>query len=340
MSPEELAAGNQASVGENDEVAARYAGKKLLAPCGAHEGIKFITVVTASAQLTTLAAREDLREALLGILVAAGEEVAGSLYEGSGFGQFLILGGVDHDGFAHITEKVIEPIISAGVGALHGARPYTYVCTGVENPLEFQDVMPVQIDTERRVPSVRELLEAGEGPKLEVKGSAYLNVNRWLGGDGEREESDDVFLSGVVRAVVGMLNGEGGEVVIGAVEAHRYAEADLSPYAMVGGFACIGVNPEYGDGKPDWDRYALALADKLNAAIEPPPSGLISIVRDSVEERELATLRVAETNAAWFYLKRDPRFYVRTDNATKVLSGPAADVYRAGNPRAQRTPRR
>ncbi|MGC1166735.1 MAG: hypothetical protein WA862_11570 [Solirubrobacterales bacterium] len=333
MTVEELTRGNEATKGLNPAIAKDYAERSILAPCPRHDGIKFIIVVTATAQLTTMAARRALRDGLLGILLEASPRVASSLYEGSGFGQFLILGGVAHDDFGYITTDVIEPIIASKLGAHHGARPYTYLCTGTSNPLEFEDVMPVPETAARRSPSVEELLKEPEGLTLEVKSSSFVNVDRWLLGDGNLEASDEVFDKGVAKAVLGMLNAEGGEVVIGAIEKGKYPGVDLSQLPSVGEYACVGVDLEYGEVAADWDSYALHLGDKLNSAIEPPPTGLISIVRSCVAEKDLAVLRVGATSGSWFYLKTDPRLYVRTGNATHVVSGPTADFYRAAKAR-------
>jgi hypothetical protein len=329
MSIEELTRGNEAAKGLDPKFAKNLVGRNLLAPCARHDGIKFIVVVTATAQLTTMAARNALRDGLLRILAKAAPQVAGSLYEGSGFGQFLILGGVESDGFALITTDVIDPIIASELGAHHGARPYTYVCTGTTNPLEFEDVMPVPEAAAQRIPPIVELLREPEGMRLEVKTSAFVNVARWLHG-GALEADDETFKKGVAKAVVGMLNAEGGIVVIGAAEKGRLELQDAPP---VGDYLCPGVDLEYGIVAPDWDSYALHLTDKLNSAIEPPPTGLISIDRSPVEGKDLAVLRVAQTSGSWFYLKSDPRLYVRVGNSTRAVSGPEADVYRAARSR-------
>jgi len=333
MTIEELTRGNEAAKGLNAVVAENYVKRHILAPCPRHDGIKFIIVVTATAQLTTMAARNALRDGLLDILTKASLRVAGSLYEGSGFGQFLILGGVDHDGFGYITTDVIEPIIASELGAHHGARPYTYVCTGTSNPFEFEDVMPIPEAAARRSPSVEALLKEPESLTLEVKASAFVNVDRWLNGDKVLETDDTIFEKGVAKAVIGMLNAEGGEVVVGAIEKRKYPDADLSNLPRIGDYACVGLDLEYGLVAADWDTYALRLADKLNSAIEPPPTGLISIVRGRVNDKDLAVLRVGATSGSWFYLKTDPRLYVRTGNATHVVSGPTADFYRAAKGR-------
>jgi len=325
---DEMVRGNRVVTGEDAKAAADFVSRKLLAPCPPHRGIKFIIVVTATAQLTTLAARTALREELLNILVTAGDRVAASLYEGSGFGQFLILGGVSEDAFDLISSDLIDPIISARLGPLYGARPYTYVCAGIENPLVFQDELPADPEEQPRAPSARELLEGDEDQKLEVKGSALVNIDRWFRGDGEKVIEDEVLLKGVVRACVALLNTDGGHVVIGAVEADRYSDVDLSEVPRVGNFACIGVDPEFGLVASNWDRYALSLGDRINAAIEPPPTGLFSLLASRVGDRTLAVITVRATAGSWYYVKDDPRLYLREGNATKVVSGPAADAYR------------
>lgn len=336
LNDEELERGNEAARGRDEATAEDFVqNRKILAPCGTHEGIKFIIVVTATAQLTTLVAREALRDELLNILIAAGDRVAGSLYEGSGFGQFLILGGIPMDGFDRISTDLIDPIIGAKLGTHYGARPYTYVCAGTSNPIKFRDELPVEA-TERQGASLsaQELLEQEEGQNLEVKASAFVNIHRWF--QGHKRPDDEVFKAGVVRAVVGLLNADGGDLVIGALEPHDFPDADLSEFPIVGRYACIGVDIEYGIVAPNWDKYALHLGDKLNAAIETPPTGLITIIHSEVDSKSLAVLRVRATSGSWYYVKGDPRLYVREGNATKVVSGPVADAYREAKRQSRR----
>jgi len=102
-----------------------------------------------------------------------------------------------------------------------------------------------------------------EGDDLEFKSSAFTDVDHRVGRKPTaRTPNEQIF--DIAKAVCGMLNAEGGTVVIGVAELDRYGPEELeSPYRhppMVGTRAILGIDAEH--DFPGWDRYQRKLADR------------------------------------------------------------------------------
>lgn len=316
----------------------------LLAKCSFTDGIKFLVVVTSSSQLATIAARGQLREELIRILKIAEDEGSineTSLYEGSGFGQFLLLGKVKPEEFSALRTSIIDRVNDAGTGVFFRARPYTYIAAaGDGKALEpkFFDRMPSERDSADTAKPIEEILGRDEDETLEIKASAFINIDRWLH-TGRAGADDEITDKGVLKAIVGMLNRNGGTIIIGALEPERYRgdgglERRLQDLPKVGKYLCLGIEPDY-QGK-DWDQWALRLQSVIMKRINPPPVGLVTISKVEVAGRALAVLSVQRTTREWFYLqgeKDSAEFFVRLDNSTRILLGPVADGYKQSYPR-------
>lgn len=341
----EIARGGR-SVSSDEDALKTALSKKILAPCNLGDGLKFFVVVTSSSQLATIAARSALRQRLNEILDEAEEEGAvsdTSLYEGSGFGQFIMLGRIDPTQFSALRIGVIDRVNAAGMGPYFRARPYTYLtATGAgEDGLapKFVDVMPTLRDSADASEPIEAFLERDESEELEMKGSAFVNVDRWIQ-SGKAVRDEDVTNEGVLKSIVGMLNRLGGTVVLGVLETSRYDSEKLAKrrsgeFPVVGQYVCVGVELDY-QGK-DWDHYALKLQRIIMERIDPPPVGLVTISRVEVAGKPLCVLAVQRTSREWFYLNREKgaaaEFYVRLGNGTRDLRGPVADGYKQSYPR-------
>lgn len=345
LEPRQIEQLNDAAAGHEPDLEAEKLIKRavadgLLARCSFSDGIKFLVVVTSSSQLATIAARGQLRFQLESILERAEKGGAigeTSLYEGSGFGQFLLLGRVKPDKFSALRTDIIDRVNAAGTGAFFRARPYTYVtASGNGDSLEpqFVDSIPYQLDAAESTESVEQLLNRDEYEKLEMKASAFINVDRWVQ-TGRASPDEKVLEQGVLKAIVGMLNRSGGTVVVGALERMRYKkERRLEGVPAVGLYFCLGIEQDY-QGR-DWDQYALKLQEEIMKRINPPPAGLVTISKVRVADRPLAVLSIQRTTREWFYLqgtKGPAQFFVRLDNSTRFLQGPVADGYKQSHPR-------
>jgi serine/threonine protein kinase len=89
-------------------------------------GIKFALVVSGDPRLTTKQHKQFLRT-LTAELDAAKSIGQRSLYAGSGFGHFLILGRVTNDAFFDLGAALLDKINDANIHALYNGRTYTHI---------------------------------------------------------------------------------------------------------------------------------------------------------------------------------------------------------------------
>ena len=308
----------------------------VIRPLDHGDGIKFIIVVTSSAYSPTFNARVRLSQGLLDILDRS-KISEPSLYEGSGFGQFILMGRVAIEDYFVLRQLATE--INA-TGIQDTARPYTFV-SARPNLVHYADRLPSSTSEAPKAPSVEQLLARGEGLHVEVKGSARLNWRRYLG-SGSLIAEDAVLNDGLLKAIVGMLNADGGHIVVGALErsAHFGEEvADAHPaltnFPRRGEYICVGVNDEY-DAR-GWDRYRLRLLEAVSSRIDPPPAGSLGLSRQVIDGRDMCVVSVKPTTATWYYRylgeSQPMMFYVREDGRTVAYAGSRADAYKRANER-------
>lgn len=315
--------------------------RKIIAQLEPDPGIKFFMVITSPVFSTTFGARKKLENNLLECLSKSRirEE---SLYEGSGFGHFILMGRAKPDDFFAIPHLAIE-INNLGLYEAFIARPYTHVC-GREEMLAFDERIPTS-KREEHV-DVRAMLERPESRVLEVKGSLRLHWHRWLFSreSVELESADEVLDEGVLKAVVGMLNADGGQVLVGALERSRVPRRQdvlderFSGFEQIGEYIVVGVDREEKFKSGGWDAFRLQIQELLTSRIDPSPAGLVSVTRATVGERTLAVIGVQPSSTTWFYRRlgaKDPgTFFVREDGRTVALAGSEADNYKRSRPRS------
>ncbi len=324
----------QISVQEKDEL---DKSKHIVRDLEHGDGIKFIMVVTSSVYSPTYSARLRLAQGILASLDNHDIEEP-SLYEGSGFGQFIVMGRVANADF--FTLRQLATAINA-TGIQDTARPYTFVSAD-EGLVTYHDRLPSSTKQVASVPGVEQLLARGESRQLEVKGSASLNWKRYIIGDKTLVKEDVILNEGLIKAIVGMLNAEGGHVVVGALEAAaRFGEevvGSLPEFAerrRIGDYVCVGVNAEYDER--GWDGFRLTLLDAINARIDPSPAGSLGLDRQEVDGCDLWVVSVKPTNATWYYRYlgegQAEQFFVREDGRTVAYAGSRADAYKRTSPR-------
>jgi hypothetical protein len=106
-------------------------------------GIKFAVVVAGDPRLTTKQHKNFL-ETLALILDGAETLKQRSLYAGSGFGHFLILGRVTNESFFRLGSDLLDRINEADIHQLYNARTYTHV-SGQREYLLFRESLIEQI---------------------------------------------------------------------------------------------------------------------------------------------------------------------------------------------------
>lgn len=303
----------------------------LLRTIDAEPGVKFFMHVNALQNAPDVT-RTTLYRRINDILGRApiGEP---SLYLGHGFGaaDMLIMGRIPFERFYDLGDQ-----LSFKIGALAdllAVRTYTYP-TGAPGFLLYSERMPFASDDggSSVVSSASDILTMGEGLRVEVKGAAFTNLDRLLSGDGHLDPTDG---ASVVRAVVGLLNARGGDVLIGALEAARFSlpatRAKFPNAYQHAGYIVVGVDVDI-QGAHDEDWYERKLHDSILNSISPAPHNLVRVEFDDVGGQRCAVVRVIEPQKGWYYTK-DGSFFVREGNLTQGLKGLDADSYKAASGR-------
>jgi hypothetical protein len=318
----------------------RLMDDNVIAPSGHGQGIKFFIVITASGfPARFLSPEQSLRSSVIEHLANAPTVTEKSLYEGAGFGQFIVMGKVPFSKFRVIFDELIDPINLAGLRPNHQARTYTHICTtGI---VEFTDRMPVApVEEEDGRQAIEDYLSEDESATLEVKATAFTDIGRWLHEGRKPVFSDEILHNGVLKAITGMLNADGGVVVVGAAEAKRppyggpKAHEKLRDHPVFRDtYVLLGLDEfdlqTAGRGK-DWDQFALRLGRTLRDAVEPSPVAWVTIDRATLMGRTLAVITVRPPDSGWYYLrdKRGSTFYVRQGNETRAMAAVEADTYK------------
>ena len=231
-------------------------------------GLSFFIVVTASGYPTHFwgpqkSLRDDIINQLTKVPSAVKEK---SLYAGAGFGQFLVMGKVGHTQFRTIFDKLVNPINQAGLSQSYQARTYTHICTA--GLVDFQDRIPtwsaVAGDGSSLEHSIEDYLREDESKIVEVKGSAFVNLERWI--ETRKPAFDENLLrEGVLKAIAGMLNADGGTVIVGAVETKQKSFQTAIKNGRLNGYSIfdsryivLGLEPDFvvsGSSK-DWDDFS------------------------------------------------------------------------------------
>lgn len=301
------------------------------------EGVRFIISIPRCPHPLPARARDALTVRLYGILAESPHLKDLSLYAGGGFAQFLMMGAVDPRNFSSIND-VIDQINTVGLQAFFEVRTYTHIvvnAAGRELPL--QDVLPLSEEVAEE-DALESYLSGEESGQLEFKGSAFVDIKRWVLGDGKLERSDKVVNEGVLKSIVGFLNARGGKLVVGILEARKFEKAKgaerLSDFPRYENYIVCGVNLDYGTKDADW--FQLRLLDLMRERITPAPLSWVTVKLQKFGPRDVCIISVRQMiSDHWFYLKDKDNslFYVRQGNSTRHLSGPEADEYKRSNPR-------
>jgi DGQHR domain-containing protein len=180
--------------------------------------------------------------------------------------------------------------------------------------------------------SARRLIDQDESATLEFKGQISLDVDRYLLGDGRREFKPDLENKGVLRSIVGMLNRKGGDLVVGVLEANKYArvpEERADDLLLIGDKLVLGIGPEY-DSR-GWDGYCLRLTELIQSRIASDlVDQLVSIDKLSLSDGaggqwEICRISVRRSETKQFL--NGEQFYVRRNNKTDLLKPAEIDAY-------------
>lgn len=298
------------------------------------DGVKFSIMIPPS-ETATYRASEAIEVRLCQILINAENVQEKSLYHGLGFAQFLIVGRVPYDHYFAIFDELVNPIVESGAHDFLGVRTYTQI-NAAKDFVAFQEQIPTRSELSLVSANITELLSQDESMLFEVKGSALVDLKRWLHSNEAKsvEPSRRITMDEFLKPIVGMLNAEGGHILIGAIEHERYPNISekLKSYPTHGKFTCVGI--ELDTQKNDWDWYLRNLREYVTRHITPSCSFWVTIDKREVENVPVCLISINAPTDQYFYLVEDLKkpnnatFCVREDNSTRILGGVEADQYK------------
>jgi hypothetical protein len=300
-----------------------------------NEGVKFFMVLPAPQQLSD--------ESLEAVYTQVGEALDQaelseySLYVGQGFASAaaLVVGRIPFERFHDIGDRLSGEILRRLTDTL-SVRTYTFPVSS-ETFLCYGEEVPgteTSIEANLEAP-IELLLTERENRWAEIKASAYVPLDplfksgQWI----DRPNTDPA--KAFPRAVVSLLNTEGGTVVLGALEDDKYPEDDVREHfgdcPARGSYLCLGLDREIAE---DQDAFELRLRNSLAARIRPDPVNRFEVEFANIDDRMLVMLRVKRCRDAWFYLDGN-EFVIRDGNQSRTLEGHEMDRYRKTNPRKE-----
>lgn len=184
-------------------------------------------------------------------------------------------------------------------------------------------------------------LKAGESEFFEVKASVFSSVVHWLR-SGEPAKDDRQVMTAALKSIVAFLNGAGGTLFVGAVDAERHHPPEskrLSDLPRVGDFIILGLQ-DRAFVERDWDAWERRVRDVMQDRISPSPDGFIQVRRAEIGGRTVAAIDVRAGTDAWYFLQEPDapaRFYIRTGASARELVGPDMVRYWASRQRELNT---
>jgi hypothetical protein len=304
-----------------------YISDRLVTFATRDQGIRFVTIVTASDALDKKSL-ESLSRNLCRALDGAGPLIGeGSLYRGrSDFRMvFVVMYRSSFSDFHRVRREFLQEIRET-VGAA-GASTMTSVIVSHDVKC-FSDAL-TEDEPSDSAREVLELLRSDETRDFEVKGSALARLDPWLN-KGEKLADDHGFFRGtILKTIGGFLNARGGILVVGALETKdlrpKGRERLLGPPEL-GPHTCVGLLDPVAQ-EQGWEGYLRQVSSLIASGIQPSPAGLVEVDREHYEGRELMVIRVEEPADEEEYFVRESEknstFYARRENHTDTLSGPA-----------------
>ena len=310
----------------------------LLAPITDRQGIKFFIVVTATIGMNaTIRFNDVLYRHVSRILKDASEIIHDrSVYAGDGFARLIVMGRFEEANYFRFMDQVVARLNDEATRDVFSARTVTFLSTSAEPMVAFENLAlePTQPPPHHERLSTVALLAAGENQTVEIKATAFLNLDRWIA---QPEEDPDwsQLRPEFAKAVCGLLNEIQDQQTILLVGALEHSRPNYTKWLLeqqeslpeIGEFSVIGVEVDNPSG--DWDLYQRRLMDSLDKAIEPAPSPYITAVLETIGDEESVRRRVLRLELRKprqpFYLRGDEKLFVRSGTQTKGHGGRQRD---------------
>lgn len=264
----------------------------------------------------------------------------------SGFASYLITGRLLSSHFPAIGTEFQPTFADSGVLEALRCRTITHL-SALHGPIaRVEQLLPLAAPDVTQEPGAHDLkswLMEGESDTLEFKASAFTDIDHKVGRRNlPRGRPDQVHE--IAKAVVGLLNADGGAVIIGVAELDKYkADQLLRPYpeaVAVMEYMIIGVDAEFPRG--GWDQYQRSLARDLRKAIDGEIDGWVKYQHLKYEGRTVCIIRVRRPPAFFYVNSRDkngsvtPEFVGRIGGETRRMLGRQMDEFKEAHPRITR----
>lgn len=218
------------------------------------------------------------------------------VYQGEGSHSYLMTGRIDSDCYQKLSNDIVDKVNFVGIAS--GVKTQTYLGTGygrAEYYYAEQLVLPKKtprIDFSP-IESV-DYCEVEEDLHREVKGALRADLNAYFKEDKPLKMTKDMPQKGVLKAIAGLLNAFGGEVIIGLLEKREFPNcAKLEKgYPSSRSHYVVGLEVE-GDFK-NWDQYRRRLLQQIRSRITPnkKADSWLTIERVATCNKTLAVVRV------------------------------------------------
>jgi len=266
----------------------------------------------------------------------------------SGFATYLITGRLLSSQFPAIGTEFQPTFANSGVLEALRSRTITHL-SALHGPVaRVEQLLPLATPDIIKEPSDRDLeswLMEGESDYLEFKASSYTDIDHKVGRRKGNTRGRAEQLHEIAKAVCGMLNADGGIIIIGVAELAQYSKEELirayPGAAMVKDLMVIGVDAEFPRG--GWDPYQRALARDLRKAIDGEFDGWVRYQHLQYDGKSACIIRVRRPPTFYYVRDKDKHgaetveFFGRTGGETRRLLGRQMDDFKEAHPRITRT---
>jgi hypothetical protein len=170
----------------------------------------------------------------------------------------------------------------------------------------LESLRAVQEQLEDVTVDLASLIAAGENHRLEFKSTLRFDL--------ETRTKNSALEGAVAKAVAGLLNAEGGTLLIGVNDQGEIVGIEMDFQTL--------------HKRPNLDGWQLALSEALIKHLGHDAAGCVGVSLAEEEGKLVAVLRCpARTSPTWFNSGSKSQLYTRISNSTRPLPAAAEDAF-------------